>query len=393
MNQLVEINGTLYMNTTLDDGSTKLIQVVYVNGIAYLNITYDDGSSKLLKLEEYLNQTQQYIKEHESLWSTDVVGGGISIGDVVSLAKEAVNWLISKANHWLNHENEVIEASEQAKQFGEALDSYFASDLDVYLLQQKINELNIRVIALEKTMNKIASDAYCQGKIDTMMEYNLSWVKCGEKTTYYWRVDPNQYRGYNVIGITPVEAKIESANVSKNVSQNLIANISIVNFQIGELREGENSSAFVTVKNFGNATGSARVFLEVPKDWNYEPKEVNVTLEPGEEKTVEFLVQVPSKPGETARITGLLTFLMGGEKVEIGEAKDVKIVPKVTPLQSITGYATLVFTYPQYFLIFILAIIAISLQLIRIKFYKTIRRKGMAFFNFFKRKRKKERKK
>lgn len=38
----------------------------------------------------------------------------------------------------------------------------------------------VRLKALENTVELIDSGAYCQGKIDTMIEMDLEWVRCGE---------------------------------------------------------------------------------------------------------------------------------------------------------------------------------------------------------------------
>ena len=62
--------------------------------------------------------------------------------------------------------------------------------------QKTINNLNLRITALEKAVQMINKTAYCQGMIDTMLKYNLTSVKCFN-TTYY-NMDGK------VIGITPV---------------------------------------------------------------------------------------------------------------------------------------------------------------------------------------------
>ena len=68
--------------------------------------------------------------------------------------------------------------------------------------EKTINYLNMRIEALEKAVERINRTAYCQGKIDVMMEYNLSYVRCGN-TTYYRFNHPAL--NYNAIGITPIK--------------------------------------------------------------------------------------------------------------------------------------------------------------------------------------------
>ena len=313
INQLVDINGTLYMNTTYDDGSSELNQVVYVDGVAYLNITYDDGSSKLEEL-------QDYISSHESQWSSDT---GISINDVITYLQGAVNWLMGKQG-----------TPEEYKEIGSILDSYFANKKEIYSLQQQINDLQIRTRFLENTMKEIAADSYCKGKIDTMIEYNLSWVKCSNNSVYY-RVDPKQFGGYNIITAEPITPFITSNET--NQSNNTYPNITIVNFTLSELKPGENSTAIVTVHNFGNATGSAKVGLEIPSTWKMEPNSVNITLNPGETRKVEFTIIVPNTEQGKFSITGYATLINGRQSTQV---LNVTIKPKVTPLSGITGYIT-----------------------------------------------------
>lgn len=157
--QLIELNGTLYLNLTYENGDSQLWQVVEANGIAYINMTFDDGTSALVEL-------QQYIAQHEKQWSTDIVGGGgATVDDFVFFIQQAISWL--------KGENGV---SNQAKAIGTALNSYFASDRDVNILSSRITELLVRIKALENTMNEIAEDAYCMGKLEAMKEFNLSAV-------------------------------------------------------------------------------------------------------------------------------------------------------------------------------------------------------------------------
>jgi hypothetical protein len=159
--------------------------------IEYLKaIGYDDETH--ISLIWNLCQ-QEYIGQHESQWSTDIIGGGISISDVIYYLQGATSWLIGKEG-----------TPDEFKEIGVILDEYFASDYDTYVLSQQIQDLQIRVKMLEYTMEEIASDAYCQGKIDVMKEYNLSWIKCGKTSSYYWNVDPDGWQGNDVIGITPI---------------------------------------------------------------------------------------------------------------------------------------------------------------------------------------------
>jgi hypothetical protein len=129
---------------------------------------------------------QEYIKRQESEWSKDEAGG-LSIQGVIYYIEGAINWL-------LGEEGTPFEF----KEIGSTLDRYFASDRDVYYLVRKIGELQMRIETLEKTMERTASDTFCEAKIEALEKYNLTYVKCGENSTVYTRVNPEEF-GYDMI--------------------------------------------------------------------------------------------------------------------------------------------------------------------------------------------------
>ena len=130
---------------------------------------------------------QEYINQNQVQWSTDLPG--FQQADLVSFFQDAINYLKGNGNSVFT----------RARDLAIVLDSYFASDKDVWILVNKIRELEIRIQVLETTMERVASEAYCQAKIDAMMEYNLTYVKCGENSTIYTRVNADEF-GYNIVG-------------------------------------------------------------------------------------------------------------------------------------------------------------------------------------------------
>jgi uncharacterized protein YoxC len=141
--------------------------------------------------EKRLNSMNSYINDKDNTWSSDT---GIYFSDVVNLIRGAVNWLLG------------INTSPTSDQENVAttLDSYFASDNDISYLLLRTQDLHFRVAALEKTMDEIASEAYCQGKLDVLREYGLEQVSCGNVT--YHNHMKNPITGEDmVIGIEPFE--------------------------------------------------------------------------------------------------------------------------------------------------------------------------------------------
>jgi len=76
------------------------------------------------------------------------------------------------------------------------LSKVFVTRSEYQQQETNLNYLLLRVRALEHTVEKINETAYCQGKIETMLEYNLTSVKCGN-TTYF--NDPK----LGVYGVSP----------------------------------------------------------------------------------------------------------------------------------------------------------------------------------------------
>ena len=304
ISQLVEINGTLYMNITYDDGSSELFQVVYVNGTAYLNITYDDGSNKLEEL-------RKYIQEHEIQWSEK----GATIGDFIDYLKTAINWLMGKEG-----------TPEESKQIASILSSYFASHQEVLELEEKLFLVNLRLRSLEKALEEIDEKAYCRGKIDTMLEYNLSWVKCKNET--YFRINPENFQGNEILKIEPLPLILPA-----NVTNATFPNITIIDFKISDLMPGKMGEANVTLKNFGNATGSAEVSIRIPPAWVLEPESMNVSVEPNQTVTLTFRIKIPEEEKGKFSITGFAIL----EGKLINQTTNVSITPQIKSL-SLTGF-------------------------------------------------------
>jgi hypothetical protein len=130
---------------------------------------------------------QKYVNEHQAQWSEDT--GIKAPGDLANLFEDAINYLVTGQK----------TIYRDADRLARALDSYFANKRDVWVLTNKVKELDIRLQALEKTMDTIAPEAYCQGKLDMMKEYNLSGVKCGTNATMYWNAKKAGFDKYDTV--------------------------------------------------------------------------------------------------------------------------------------------------------------------------------------------------
>jgi len=135
-----------------------------------------------------LSQTQEELSQTQSLVN-GIPGEMMGPEHIAMYIQEAVNWLNGK-----------VVNSDVAKIIGYALDSYFASDYDIQVIVNKINELEMRLQVLERTMEKIAPEEFCEEKIWALKEYNLTYVKCGINSTVYTSTDPEEFGGFDLVG-------------------------------------------------------------------------------------------------------------------------------------------------------------------------------------------------
>jgi hypothetical protein len=103
-----------------------------------------------------------------------------------------MDWLLGKNTNPNKYEIEIAQS----------IDSYCANDKDVYYLTRRVNDLQLRVEALEKTIEKINSTEYCESKLEVLDKYNLTAVKCGE-TTYHNHLTSPITGESMILGITP----------------------------------------------------------------------------------------------------------------------------------------------------------------------------------------------
>ena len=165
--------------------STSIVTTGDVNAWTSINTTgnvgiYIDGAN--------WTDIPSYIQENEGKWSRD---RGISASNLASIIEDACKLIIGinrEPNSW-------------HVRIAKALLSVFATKTEVEKLRQENRLLLFRVEALESTIEKIAEREYCQGKLEVMLKYNLTSVRC-KSVTYY---NPAFTSMKSIVGIEPVE--------------------------------------------------------------------------------------------------------------------------------------------------------------------------------------------
>ncbi|MCX6820893.1 MAG: hypothetical protein NT016_03010 [Candidatus Aenigmarchaeota archaeon] len=140
---------------------------------------------------------QKYIDSGNQALSSSIAATGASQQDVASYITGAIDWLAGRTK----------DAPAGYKAVGSALGSYFATKQDLAMVADNsygnINRLGIRLEAVERTLERITPEEYCQVKVELMLKYNLSAVKCGENSTFYYKIpNSNSPNGYDIIGVT-----------------------------------------------------------------------------------------------------------------------------------------------------------------------------------------------
>ena len=172
--------------------------VEYVKGLGY-----DDESH--ITLVWSICQ-DKYIQENEGKWSADT---DFSFNSLSYTIHRAMDWLLGKNTDPSKDEIEVAQS----------IDSYCASDKDVNYLMRRVSDLQLRVEALEITIEKMNSTEYCQSKIEILEKYDLAAVKCGETTYHNHLVSPITGESM-ILGITPANEETQTTTTTIQQTEN-----------------------------------------------------------------------------------------------------------------------------------------------------------------------------
>ena len=155
-------------NVTVDvwsDGDVNVFGNIFANGSVNVNI---DGTDVNQRFTDFSNSFNSYV-DWEGLVKTFK-----GVSDYF-WNREQTTWMSQNIFYYLNQ--------------------VFVNRYDEQVINNKLNNLNVRVTALEKAVEKIDAASYCAGRLDTMREFNLTSVDCGETRWYNQREI--------LIGITP----------------------------------------------------------------------------------------------------------------------------------------------------------------------------------------------
>ncbi len=180
---LADMNVTNNIQTT---GEVNLETNVQTDGNVEVWIDGTNIGDAVGEMGNAINGQGEYILANEDKWLQD--DEGITKGDLVDAIHGAIGFLFG--NHASDHEEQIAAD----------LDSYFSSDQEMAQAMQRLNNLELEAEAVSRTLTEIAPDAYCQAKIDMMIEYGFDSVNCADITYYHWIVH-NSPEVTRVIGV------------------------------------------------------------------------------------------------------------------------------------------------------------------------------------------------
>lgn len=265
----LNLNGTGTTNMSLyQDGDMLYNQQEYANGT--LNRT------RYLYLNTSDEDLRKYVEEHAGYWEDN--------GDVNSYS---VSNIIEQSVGYLKGESYDMPV---AVEIGNALDGYFASDKDVQQLLKmiddlymKANNLNLRLSAVENTLEAIASEDYCNAKLEIAQKYNitLKGLKCGLNSTYYYTVDKEDGTK-GLLAIETVDPYVDPTPIKM-----FLIGPKIV-FEETPFKMG------VVLNNTGSRFGAFKIELSLPDGWKASDLTYSGTIGDKETKVIYFSI-LPNK--------------------------------------------------------------------------------------------------
>lgn len=249
-----------------NNGELVVGQEEYINGTA--------NRTRTISIDTSDEELRSYVESKEGEWSTSLLNDQ-SLANIIG---QSVDYLEGREYN-----------SRVADVIGSSLDSYFASDDDIQQLlrmiddlQFKATNLNIRVAAIERTLEEMASEDYCNAKLETAKKYNLTinGLKCGLNSTYFY-----MNKDGTMTAIETYNPEVDP----KPVKMTLIVPSAVF--------AGNTFSAGVLLNNTGSKFGAYKIMMDVPEGWEIEQESFTGTLADKETRTLYVKITPGSSKG------------------------------------------------------------------------------------------------
>ena len=241
------------------DGSLLVEQQEQINGSI--------NRTRTISIDTSDDELRDYVDSKETEWSTSLVNEN-SISNIIG---QSVSYLEGEDYN-----------SAVAADIAKSLDSYFASDADVQQLlrmiddlQFKTSNLNIRVAAIERTLEEMAGDDYCNAKLETARKYNLSikGLKCGLNSTYFYA---------NPDGTMTVIETYDPTVDPRPVKMTLVLPSAVF--------AGNIFNAGILLNNSASKFGAYKIVVTLPEGWTADETTFSGTIADKETKMIYIKV-------------------------------------------------------------------------------------------------------
>jgi hypothetical protein len=288
----LDMNGTANTSFGVYDNGTLVVgQEEQINGT--LNRT------RTITIDTSDDELRDYVQSNKDTWSYS----GASVATIANIMGQSVDYLEGKPYN-----------TEYASEIGNRLDSYFASDADVQQLLKLIDDLNkkaynlnVRVAAIERTLEETASEDYCNAKLITAEKYNMTiaGLKCGLNSTFYYETPTG------MMTIETYNPDVDSKPVKMVMAIPSVV-VADTSFTVG-----------IILNNTGTKFGAYKLALDIPSTWKAGEAELSGTIADQETKVIYIDITPDKNPG----------YVKTGAKIVLsGKTYKLLAVSNVTPI-------------------------------------------------------------
>ena len=184
-------NGDLdYSSTVMTSGDAESNVNAVVNGDLVLQTLFHETENAYMSVDIDMNPS--YYNSFTTVNQGD--GYGLTFKYLKNNIKAVIDYLVDGKS--------IIPYRSEALEIVYHLSRFFATKQELNQMYMNDLELHYRLVAIERTLEKIAPDEYCESKLEVMRDYGLPSTNCGD-----WQYSVSQGRNDDdwIIGLKQVQ--------------------------------------------------------------------------------------------------------------------------------------------------------------------------------------------
>lgn len=164
-------NGDLdYSSTIMTSDIVQSNVNAIVNGDLVLSTMFHETESAYMNVD--IDMNPQYDYSSNTYTTVTNSGDGMTIKQLKNNIKGAVDYITGQSVTGY-YKQEALEIVYHLSRF-------FATKQELDTLYENEMMLHYRLLAIERTLEKIAPDEFCESKLEVMRDYNLPGATCGD---------------------------------------------------------------------------------------------------------------------------------------------------------------------------------------------------------------------